>query len=146
MPLTGVVYLIVEIYNYFIIPMRKLSYSFIYNLMASFIYFYQLDYCFLVSSVIWKEYNVMLCSIWYHLYDLKNVKNSLGGVLLLVKSQASASNFKKRSTPQWVLFKLFKIYKLHQIAQSISYLPSQATSSSTEVFYKNNFLKIWQNS
>ena len=30
----------------------------------------------------------MFCSIWYHLYNLKNVKNTHGGVLLLVKLQA----------------------------------------------------------
>ena len=30
----------------------------------------------------------MLCTIWYHLYNLKNVKNTHGGVLLLVKLQA----------------------------------------------------------
>ena len=35
---------------------------------------------------------VMLCAIWYHLYNLKNVKNTQGGVLLLVKLQASASH------------------------------------------------------
>ena len=27
----------------------------------------------------------MLCAIWYHLYNLKNVKNTHGRVLLLVK-------------------------------------------------------------
>ena len=27
----------------------------------------------------------MFCAIWYHLYNLKNVKNTHGGVLLLVK-------------------------------------------------------------
>ena len=31
---------------------------------------------------------VMLCAIWYHLYNSKNVKNIHGGVLLLVKLQA----------------------------------------------------------
>ena len=30
----------------------------------------------------------ILCVIWYHLYNLKNVKNTHGGVLLLVKLQA----------------------------------------------------------
>ena len=30
----------------------------------------------------------MFCGIWYHLYILKNVKNSHGGVLLSVKLQA----------------------------------------------------------
>ena len=29
-----------------------------------------------------------LCTIWYHSYNLENVKNSHGGVLLLVKLQA----------------------------------------------------------
>ena len=27
----------------------------------------------------------MFCAIWYHLYNLKNVKNTHGAVLLLVK-------------------------------------------------------------
>ena len=31
---------------------------------------------------------VMRCTIWYHFYNLKNVKNTHGGVLLLVKLQA----------------------------------------------------------
>ena len=31
----------------------------------------------------------MRCTIWYHLYNLKNVKNTHGGALLLVKLQAS---------------------------------------------------------
>ena len=30
----------------------------------------------------------MFCAIWYDLYNLKNVKNTHGGVLLLVKLQA----------------------------------------------------------
>ena len=30
----------------------------------------------------------MFCAIWYHLYNLKNVKNIHGEVLLLVKMQA----------------------------------------------------------
>ena len=30
----------------------------------------------------------MLCTIWYHLHNLKNVKNTNRGVLLLVKLQA----------------------------------------------------------
>ena len=32
---------------------------------------------------------VTLCAIWYYLNNLKNVKNTHGGVLLLVKLQAS---------------------------------------------------------
>ena len=53
----------------------------------------------------------MLCAIWYHLYNLKNVKNTHGGMLLLVKLQAEAFN---------VTF--FKLYKWYQIVQSITYV------------------------
>ena len=37
-----------------------------------------------------KEVYVELCLIWYSSYNLKNVKNNHGGVLLLVKLQAKA--------------------------------------------------------
>ena len=33
-------------------------------------------------------HNINWMNIWYHLYNLKNVKNTHGGVLLLVKLQA----------------------------------------------------------
>ena len=36
---------------------------------------------------------VMLCAIWYHLCNLKNVKNTHGEVLLLVKLNVEACNF-----------------------------------------------------
>ena len=55
MLLTRVVYVMIDTYNYFIIPMRKLIYSFIYSLIVCVISFNQLDY-FLVSFVICKEY------------------------------------------------------------------------------------------
>ena len=42
---------------------------------------------------------VMRCAIWYHLYNLKNVKNTHGGVLILIKLQALACNFTKINTP-----------------------------------------------
>ena len=32
---------------------------------------------------------MVLCAIWYHSYNLKNVKNTHGGVLLLVKLQVA---------------------------------------------------------
>ena len=37
-----------------------------------------------------------LCAIWYHLHNLKNVKNTHGGVLLLVKLQVLANGTKSR--------------------------------------------------
>ena len=59
---------------------------------------------------------VMLCGIWYHLYNLKNVENTHGGVLLIAKLQAAKSN-----TPSWVLSTFSKLYKWYQIAQNLSY-------------------------
>ena len=38
---------------------------------------------------------VMLCAIWYHLYNLKNVKNTHGEVLLLVKLLAEPATLLK---------------------------------------------------
>ena len=35
------------------------------------------------------EVFVMRCAIWYHLSNLKNVENTPGGVLILVKLQAN---------------------------------------------------------
>ena len=37
----------------------------------------------------------MRSAIWHHLYNLKNVKNNNGGVLLLGKLPALACNFTK---------------------------------------------------
>ena len=54
---------------------------------------------------------VMRCAIWYHLSNLKNVKNSHGGVLLLV------NNFTKSNNPPWVFSTFFKLFKWYQIAQ-----------------------------
>ena len=48
--------------------------------------------------------SAVLCTIRYHLYNLKNVKNTHGGVLILLKFPASA----------------FKLYKWYQIAQRIT--------------------------
>ena len=38
---------------------------------------------------------VMRCTIWYRLYNLKNVKKTHGGVLLLVKLQAKSLSLPK---------------------------------------------------
>ena len=65
----------------------------------------------------------MSCVFWYRLYNLKNMKNIHGGMLLLVKLQDSPCNFTKSNTPPWVFFRFFKLYKWYQIAQSISCIP-----------------------
>ena len=35
--------------------------------------------------------NVVRCAIYYHLYNLKNMKNTHGGLLILVKLRADSS-------------------------------------------------------
>ena len=53
----------------------------------------------------------MLCAIWYHLYNLKNVKNTHGGVIILVKLQAEVCNVTKNNTPPWVLFTFLNLHE-----------------------------------
>ena len=55
----------------------------------------------------------MLYAIMYHLLNLKNVKNTHGGVLLLVT---------RGNTPSWTFFMFFILHKWYQIAQNITYL------------------------
>ena len=54
--------------------------------------------------------NVMRCAIWYHFYNLKKVKNTQGGVLILVKLQAEACNVTKINTSPWVFLTFLKLY------------------------------------
>ena len=58
---------------------------------------------------------------WYHLYKLKNVKNTPRGVLLLVKLQTKVRTFTKSNIPSWVFFTFFKLNKCYQIAKGILY-------------------------
>ena len=60
---------------------------------------------------------VRFCAIWYHLYNFKNVKNTPGGVLHLVKLQAQVC---KPATLLKVT--LLHLYKWYQITQSVSYI------------------------
>ena len=62
----------------------------------------------------------MRYAVWYHLYNIKSVKNAHGGVLLLVKLQASACNFTNSSTYPRAFFTFFKMCKWYQIVQSIT--------------------------
>ena len=47
-----------------------------------------------------SKINETMRRIRYHLYNLKNVKNTDGGVLLLVNLHASVCNVTKCDTPQ----------------------------------------------
>ena len=59
----------------------------IHNSVKCYSSYKKMTQCF---SSQWK--NVMRCAIWYHLYNFKNVKNTHGGVLILVKLQVLACN------------------------------------------------------
>ena len=48
-----------------------------------------------------------LYAICHHLYSLKNLKNTVGGMLLLVKMQAEACDFTKSNTPAMGVFDVF---------------------------------------
>ena len=65
----------------------------------------------------------MRCAIWYHVYNLKNVKNT-----------REKHNFTKGNTPPWVFFTFFKLYKWYQIAQNITYIPPVVTLGSSTQF------------
>ena len=63
----------------------------------------------------------MLCTIYYQKCNLKSMKNTEGGVLLLVKLQGEAFNFTRSNTPSWLFFTFSKLYNWYQIAQSITF-------------------------
>ena len=50
--------------------------------------------------------------IYHHVHNLKDVRNTHGGVLLLVKLQAEACNFTKSNTPPWVFFTFLKLHDI----------------------------------
>ena len=59
-----------------------------------------------LSSIVLSRY-LLLRSIdhklvCYHLYNLKNMKNTHDGVSLLVKFQAEVCNFTVSNTPLWI--------------------------------------------
>ena len=49
------------------------------------------------------------------------MKNTHGGLLLLVKLKVSVYNFTESNIPPWVFFKFLKFYEYYQIAQGVSY-------------------------
>ena len=58
-------------------------------------------------------------AIWCHLYKIKKVKSTHGGVILL-QLQTESRNFTKSNTRPWIFFTFLKLYKWYQIAQSIT--------------------------
>ena len=90
----------------------------------------------------------MLCAIWYHFNNYKNVEYTHRGVLSLVKLQALACYFTEGNIHPLMFFRFFKLYKWYQIAQCITYKqspPNNSKNSRTNVcqglqwvIYKNN--------
>ena len=68
------------------------------------------------KTIIWvQKICSVLCDLvpFVHLYNLKNVKSTHGGVLLLVKS--------KSNTPPWAFLTFLKLHKWYQTPQHITY-------------------------
>ena len=72
-----------------------------------------------------------LCAIWYHLYSLKNVKITHGGVLLLVKLQESC----KLAYKFGCFSRFVKLYKWYQIAQRTTYISIPQYGTYIKLFY-----------
>ena len=79
---------------------------------------------FCSQVVVW--YLLMLCAIWYHFYNIKNVKKTYGGELLL-------GCFAKINTFPWVFFTFLYCA---QIAQSITYFNTKKISSIRSVILR----------
>ena len=95
-----------------------------------YIYIYIYIYNMAISTLVLSEGCINICSlscptlcaIWYHLCDLKNVKNTHEGMVLLVKLQTEACNFTKNSTSPWVFFTFFKLYEWYQMVPKHHYI------------------------
>ena len=62
-----------------------------------------------------KSLYVMFCAIWCHFYNLKNVKNTIGGVRSVTFSKVTLIH-------RCFFFNFLKLYKWYQIAQCITYV------------------------
>ena len=73
------------------------------------------------------------------------MKNTHGGVLLLVKLHAKDCNFTKSNTSPWVSFTFFKLYKCYQIVQNISHIWTLFVPlQSTKILWNSAHLTICQ--
>ena len=60
----------------------------------------------------------MLCAIWYHLYNLTAMKNTHGGVLLLVKLQALARRLQLATLLKLALLRIFHDFEIAQVVSN----------------------------
>ena len=87
-------------------------------------------------------------AICYPFYNLKNVKNTHGGMLLLVKSEAEACNFTKSNTLPWVFSRFLNftnVTKLrkasHEVKWSYIYSYSICQICPTKESVSNHFIR-----
>ena len=91
------------------------------------------SFCLIGCSIEISFTYEMLCAICYHLHNLINLKNTPGGVLILVNLQAEACNLTKTNTPPWVFFTFFKLSKWNQISRSITYIYMSVRNAVTQI-------------
>ena len=95
----------------------EIRYKFIRNLKHVDLETFVKDFKTLPFTSVYSFYETEDCDALGDLVlfvDLKNMKNTHGGELLLVKLQAS------KHTQPWVFFTFFKLFKWYQIAQNIT--------------------------
>ena len=95
--------------------------------------------CFTVPHIETQEeveLYVILSAIWYNLYNLRNLKNTHGRVLLLVI-------FTKGNTLPRMLFTFLKLYKWYQIAQRITYSPENSKIDGVLNAFKSSLIKMF---
>ena len=100
------------------------------------------QYVSLVNILKFTYIYITLCAIWYHFYNVKNFKNSHGGVLLLVKLQTSACSFTESSTSPWVFSRFLKKNK-RNFQELISIC--QKLHSAKTFLLKNAFFMFFAN-
>ena len=81
-----------------------------------------------------RIHELYLCAIWYHLYNLKNVKNTYGVVLLC-----------KSCTPPWVFSKFFKLHKWYKISTYAKNTRKKNSSSLRHSMPLVSFCNSWKN-
>ena len=89
--------------------------------------------------------NYMWCvaAIWYHFYNVNNVKNTFEGVLLLVNLQVKGTKKLYKWYQIVQLYRFLKFYKWYQITQNITYCLLRGAMIWSLRFLNNNwFLRI----
>ena len=81
---------------------------------------------------------VMFCAIWYHFQNLKNMKNTYGGVLLLVTLQVLACNFTKSKTPHVVFHVVWVKQMVPNCAKHLTWIQFRSYISQRKYFSEIN--------